>query len=150
MIELRMSALDSTASAMSACEWPTTPAANLAAESAALIAMPRKVARRLRLSRSVGTAGGDAPSIVMGPRGRPSRLFHERRQQFDRQRNDGRGVPVARDFADRLQIAQLQRDGLAGDHGGGLHKFFRRLKLAFGCDDLGPSFPLRLRLTGHG
>ena len=55
MIELRMSAVDSTASAISACDRPVTPAVNLQAVNATLAPIPRNVALRLRSSRFVAT-----------------------------------------------------------------------------------------------
>src|SRR5438445_3808968 len=56
MTELNRSARDSTASATSAWECPTMPAASFALASSVLAIIPRKVARRLRWRRSLGTA----------------------------------------------------------------------------------------------
>jgi len=51
MSELKTSARDSTASATSACEWPTMPATSLAAAKRVLTVRPMNVARRLRFRR---------------------------------------------------------------------------------------------------
>src|ERR1051326_846736 len=56
MTELNRSARDSTASATSALEWPMTPAASFAVASKTFAIIPRKVARRLRWRRFLGTA----------------------------------------------------------------------------------------------
>jgi hypothetical protein len=50
-----MSAIDSTASAMSAWERPKMPAVNLHAVKTILTAMPRKMALKLRCNRFGGT-----------------------------------------------------------------------------------------------
>src|SRR6185312_13195101 len=52
-MELNTSAIDSTASATNACEWPKIPASIFAAARTAFVAKPRNVVRRLRLSRDV-------------------------------------------------------------------------------------------------
>jgi len=53
-------------------------------------------------------------------------------------------------FALYLQVSQLKGGGRAGDDLRGLFQGSARLLLAFGSDDLGPGFPGRLGLGGHG
>jgi len=55
MSELNTSAKDSMASATSACEWPAMPAASFTPDNTVFVAIPRKVARRLRWRRVRGT-----------------------------------------------------------------------------------------------
>jgi hypothetical protein len=55
-MELKTSAMDSTASAIRAWEWPKMPASILTAANTAFTANPRNVVRRLRLSRAVDTS----------------------------------------------------------------------------------------------
>src|SRR5947209_5487578 len=57
MSALKTSAMDSTASATSACELPRMPATSLLPASTTLTANPIKVARRLRLRRLFDTGG---------------------------------------------------------------------------------------------
>src|SRR5262245_37786773 len=52
-----MSASDSTASAMSAWEWPKKPAVNLEAVNRPLTPMPTNVARNPRCNRAFGASG---------------------------------------------------------------------------------------------
>src|SRR6185312_4438870 len=53
-MELKTSAIDSTASAIKACEWPKMPASILVVANTAFVARPRNVVRRLRWSRDGG------------------------------------------------------------------------------------------------
>jgi hypothetical protein len=58
--------------------------------------------------------------------------FDQRRKKINWNRQNGRGVMLARNFPHRLQEAQLQGDRLRGNHRCRLHEFFRGLKLALG------------------
>src|SRR5437762_1481956 len=76
-------------------------------------------------------------------------LLHEWGEKVNRHRQEGGRVMLAGDFAHGLEEAQLQRDRFFADHGGGLDHPFRRLKFAFGIDDLGAALALGFRLLGH-
>src|SRR5512143_1021623 len=74
----------------------------------------------------------------------------DRREEIDRNRkHDGRAF-VARDVAERLQVAELHRLRLAREHLRGLEQLLRRLVLALGVDDLRAPLALRLRLPRDG
>src|SRR5579884_2157869 len=71
-------------------------------------------------------------------------------EQLDRDGEDDRGIAFGRDLHHGLELAELEGAGGAGDHRGRLAELLRGLQLALGGDDLGPPFPLRLGLPGHG
>ena len=62
--------------------------------------------------------------------------------------DDGR-VPLDRDLAEHLEVAQLQRDRVLDDHVGRLGELAGAERLALGRDDLGPLLALGLGLAGH-
>ena len=53
------------------------------------------------------------------------------------------------DLGQRLQVAQLQRGRVAGDHVGGVAEALRSLELALGVDDLRPPLALGLGAERH-
>ena len=71
------------------------------------------------------------------------------REQIQGQRQERNPAALRRDFLHRLQEAQLQGDGLGGDHAAGFDELGGGLKLPFGIDDFGPAFPFALGLAGH-
>src|SRR3989344_3596466 len=79
-----------------------------------------------------------------------SRQIRHALEQFDRQREDNGRTLVPGDRTQRLHITQLHGAGLAAEHFGGLHEFFRRLQFAFRVDHLGPAFAFRFCLSGDG
>src|SRR5262245_2369889 len=74
----------------------------------------------------------------------------ERLEQLDGDGEDDGGGLLRRDLHQRLELAELEGAGGAGDDIGRLAELLGGLQLALGGDDLGPSFPLRLGLAGHG
>ena len=76
--------------------------------------------------------------------------LHPLRNDVHRQREHYRGIFLHSNFHQRLQITQLDRRRFLLQHGRGLGQLGRRLKFAFGGDDLGAALALRLGLPGDG
>ena len=76
--------------------------------------------------------------------------LHERLDQVDGHRQDDGRVLVGPDLEQRLQVAQLQRRGVAAHDLGGVEQALGGLELALGVDDLGAALALGLGLAGHG
>ena len=66
-----------------------------------------------------------------------------------RQREHDRRVLRRADLGQRLQVAQLQRGGVAADHVGGVAQLLGGLELALGVDDLRAPLALGLGLQRH-
>jgi hypothetical protein len=73
----------------------------------------------------------------------------ERLHDVERQREDDGGILLTADLGQRLQIAELQRGRVAGDHVGGVAQPPRGLELALGVDHVRPSLSLRLGAERH-
>src|SRR6516164_10306538 len=67
-------------------------------------------------------------------------------KHVDWQRKDRRRVLLGSNFGERLKVAKLQRDRALAHDLGGLGQALGRLEFAFGCDYLGATLALRLRL----
>src|SRR6185295_3654307 len=74
----------------------------------------------------------------------------ERGEQVQRQREEGRGVPLRSHLPHRLEIPELHRDREAHEDLGGLAELGGGLELALRVDDLGAALALGLGLLGHG
>ena len=72
--------------------------------------------------------------------------LQERLEQIDRHRKDRRRIVIGRDFGERLQIAQLQRDRTLAHDLGGLGEALGGLKFTLRGDDLGAPFAFSLGL----
>src|SRR4029453_2182198 len=70
-----------------------------------------------------------------------------RSEHVDRNRKDDGRALVARDVAERLQIGELHRLRLAGEHLRRLEELLGRLLLALGVDDLRAPLALGFRLA---
>src|SRR4051794_33546061 len=113
----------------------------------------RSIARRPSLSLRLAPDPGLVPVDERGSLdARRELLLRDLEQGLDEvhgQREDDRRVLVDADLAQRLQVAQLQRRGILGNHVGGLAEPRRGLELALGVDDLRAPLALGLRLAGH-
>ena len=77
-------------------------------------------------------------------------VLQERRQQFDRQREDDGGILIGGYFRECLEVAHLHRHGIGRHDLGGLPEFVGGLELPLGVDDLRAPVAFGLRLGGHG
>src|SRR5207237_8303381 len=68
-------------------------------------------------------------------------------EDVDWKRKDDRGVLFGCDLAERLQVAQRDRERLLRDDGSRLREFLRGHQFALGVNDLRALLPLRLGLT---
>ena len=102
----------------------------------------------MRSKRLAGTTGGEPlPAGQFGLLGRSVVGLQQRLDQVEREHD--RRVLVDADLAQRLQVAQLQRGRVLGDHVGGLAQARRGLELALGVDDLRAPLALGLGLARH-
>src|SRR2546422_6648586 len=94
---------------------------------------PRAARAIVRSSASLSVLTGSLPALSWSA---SHDLLLQRVQEIDRDRKDDRRVLLGGDLGQRLQITQLQRRGVGGDHLCRLGELRRRLELALGVDDL--------------
>ena len=74
--------------------------------------------------------------------------LQERLEQVDRDREERRRVVLRGDLVERLEVPELKRHGLRLHERRRFDQLLGGLELPLRVDDLGPPFPLRLRLLG--
>src|SRR5262249_42084450 len=103
--------------------------------------------RRWQLVRYLGAIGREKTEMrQVSTRFASDRGFEEL-QELDWQRKHDRRVLLGRDLGQRLQVSQRDAQRLRRDDVRRLRELGGCFQLALGMDDLGPLFPLRLRLT---
>src|SRR5581483_2486967 len=89
------------------------------------------------------------PSALSARRARCD-LRQETSQQVHRHRQDHRGIIFRGYFDKTLQESEVHGCGVLSNDLSRIGQFLRGLKFPFRVNDLGASFALRLRLSGHG
>lgn len=120
------------------------------AENAALLGCSNEEAWegvRQLCCRCVGVAirqQAQSPHLLLG------QPFQKGGDRIDGNGENRGGIFLRRDFDERLEIAQLQCDGIPTDHVGRIGEALRGFEFVLRVNDLRATFTLRFRLTRDG